>query len=118
MSSEPSTHIDQSSGRPTHTIYNPNENMNTASLPSNYIPGTQQVNMASGKVNAPEHLDSDTEKIIEISPNGRYAKLNCVLGKGAYKVVFKAMDREEGYEVAWNTCQVCNFYYYNFFIFF
>eukprot|EP00842_Homolaphlyctis_polyrhiza_P001660 jgi/Hompol1/2495/HPOL_002930-RA len=31
--------------------------------------------------------------------------LNQILGKGAYKVVFKAIDREEGYEVAWNTCQ-------------
>jgi hypothetical protein len=32
--------------------------------------------------------------------------MNQVLGKGAYKVVYKAIDREEGYEVAWNTCQV------------
>lgn len=33
-------------------------------------------------------------------------QMNQVLGKGAYKVVYKAIDREEGYEVAWNTCQV------------
>ena len=33
--------------------------------------------------------------------------MNQVLGKGAYKIVYKAIDREEGYEVAWNTCQVC-----------
>ena len=32
--------------------------------------------------------------------------MNQVLGKGAYKVVYKAIDREEGYEVAWNTCAV------------
>jgi len=32
--------------------------------------------------------------------------LNTVLGKGAYKVVYKAIDREEGYEVAWNCFQV------------
>jgi hypothetical protein len=32
--------------------------------------------------------------------------MNLVLGKGAYKIVYKAIDREEGYEVAWNTCQV------------
>ncbi|KAJ3346638.1 signal transducing kinase of the PAK, partial [Kappamyces sp. JEL0680] len=31
--------------------------------------------------------------------------MNQVLGKGAYKIVYKAIDREEGYEVAWNTCQ-------------
>jgi len=55
-----------------------------------------------------EHIDlskHSTEKIIELSPNKRYAKLNCILGKGAYKVVYKALDREEGYEVAWNGCQ-------------
>ncbi|KAI3650174.1 hypothetical protein MP228_004912 [Amoeboaphelidium protococcarum] len=45
------------------------------------------------------------ERIVDLSPNGRYAKLNCILGKGAYKVVYKAIDREEGYEVAWNCFQ-------------
>jgi len=48
----------------------------------------------------------DRESVIEESPNQRYAKLNTVLGKGAYKVVYKAIDREEGYEVAWNCFQV------------
>ncbi|CAG8626222.1 17364_t:CDS:2, partial [Dentiscutata heterogama] len=38
------------------------------------------------------------EIVIEESPSGRYAKLNTVLGKGAYKVVYKAIDRDEGYE--------------------
>ncbi|RIA94927.1 kinase-like domain-containing protein [Glomus cerebriforme] len=47
----------------------------------------------------------DRETVIEESPNQRYAKLNTVLGKGAYKVVYKAIDREEGYEVAWNCFQ-------------
>ncbi|KAI9475629.1 MAG: kinase-like domain-containing protein [Benjaminiella poitrasii] len=47
----------------------------------------------------------DSEKIVEVSPNERYIKLNTLLGKGAYKVVYKAIDREEGYEVAWNTMQ-------------
>lgn len=47
----------------------------------------------------------DTEKVVEISPNERYVRLNTLLGKGAYKVVYKAIDREEGYEVAWNTMQ-------------
>ncbi|KAI7901213.1 kinase-like domain-containing protein [Cokeromyces recurvatus] len=47
----------------------------------------------------------DSEKIVEVSPNERYVKLNTLLGKGAYKVVYKAIDREEGYEVAWNTMQ-------------
>lgn len=48
----------------------------------------------------------DSEKVVEVSPNERFARLNALLGKGAFKVVYKAIDREEGYEVAWNTIQV------------
>jgi len=55
----------------------------------------------------PEHIDlsnkHDSEQIVEISPNRRYAKLNCILGKGAYKTVYKAIDWEEGFEVAWSS---------------
>lgn len=54
---------------------------------------------------------SDVERIIEVSNNGRFAKLNTFLGKGAFKVVYKAIDREEGYEVAWNVLQVIIFSY-------
>ncbi|OIR58096.1 MAG: WNK protein kinase [Amphiamblys sp. WSBS2006] len=39
------------------------------------------------------------------SPNGRYARLNRLLGKGAYKTVWHAIDKEEGVEVAWNSMQ-------------
>ncbi|KAI7860537.1 kinase-like domain-containing protein [Circinella umbellata] len=39
---------------------------------------------------------------------GRYLRLNTLLGKGAYKVVYKAIDRQEGYEVAWNAMQTLN----------
>lgn len=49
---------------------------------------------------------SDNEQVIEYSPNKRYGRLNVILGKGAFKVVWKAIDNEEGYEVAWNTFQV------------
>ncbi|KAI7861624.1 kinase-like domain-containing protein [Spinellus fusiger] len=58
---------------------------------------------------ANEIIDQSTshnaEKVVEESPNERYVRLNTLLGKGAYKVVYKAIDREEGYEVAWNTMQ-------------
>jgi hypothetical protein len=50
----------------------------------------------------------DVEKVIEVSPNGRYARLNTLLGKGAYKIVYKGIDREEGYEVAWNIFSQVN----------
>jgi WNK lysine deficient protein kinase len=43
--------------------------------------------------------------VVQVSPNERYVRLNTLLGKGAYKIVYKAIDREEGYEVAWNTMQ-------------
>ncbi|GJJ77834.1 WNK lysine deficient protein kinase [Entomortierella parvispora] len=52
-----------------------------------------------------DHSKHDPEKVVEVSPDGRYAKLNSVLGKGAYKIVYKGIDREEGYEVAWNCFQ-------------
>lgn len=39
-------------------------------------------------------------------PNNRYMKLNVLLGKGAYKTVWRALDREEGIEVAWNCITV------------
>ncbi|KAI8637950.1 kinase-like domain-containing protein [Parasitella parasitica] len=53
-----------------------------------------------------ERSKLESERVIEVSNNGRYAKLNTFLGKGAFKVVYKAIDREEGYEVAWNVLQV------------
>lgn len=53
-----------------------------------------------------ENSNSDVERVMEVSSNGRYAKLNTFLGKGAFKLVYKAIDREEGYEVAWNVLQV------------
>ncbi|KAK9762731.1 hypothetical protein K7432_011254 [Basidiobolus ranarum] len=52
-----------------------------------------------------DRTNEGIEKIIEIGPQGRFAKLNTILGKGAYKVVYKAIDREEGLEVAWNCFQ-------------
>ena len=70
----------------------------------------------NGNNSSPTPVDStgkntDDEKIIQISPNGVYAKVNnCIylflvkyiLGKGSCKVVWKAINREEGVEVAWN----------------
>ena len=48
----------------------------------------------------------EQERIIEYAgPNSQYAKLNTILGRGAYKVVWKGLDREEGIEVAWNILE-------------
>ncbi|CAG8462914.1 6339_t:CDS:10 [Ambispora gerdemannii] len=71
-------------------------------MPDSYVNGASPVTPSNGVF---DHSKQDPETVIEISPNGRYAKLNTVLGKGAYKVVWKAIDRDEGYEVAWNCFQ-------------
>lgn len=48
----------------------------------------------------------EAERIIEYGgPNSQYAKLNTILGRGAYKTVWKGLDREEGIEVAWNILE-------------
>ncbi|GAA5805775.1 kinase-like domain-containing protein [Helicostylum pulchrum] len=49
---------------------------------------------------------NQVEHVLEWSPNKRYCRLNTLLGKGAFKVVHKAMDLEEGYEVAWNVLHI------------
>ena len=41
--------------------------------------------------------------ICESSPQARYVRFDEVLGKGAYKTVYRAYDTREGVEVAWNS---------------
>ncbi|ERN13846.1 probable serine/threonine-protein kinase WNK3 [Amborella trichopoda] len=48
----------------------------------------------------------DTDTFAEIDPTGRYGRYNEVLGKGAFKTVYKAFDELEGIEVAWNQIKV------------
>jgi len=42
----------------------------------------------------------------EVDPTGRYGRYTEVLGKGAFKTVYKAFDQLEGLEVAWNQIKV------------
>lgn len=42
------------------------------------------------------------DDIVEICPNNRYVRYNEVLGRGAFKTVYKGFDEVEGIEVAWN----------------
>jgi WNK lysine deficient protein kinase len=53
-------------------------------------------------------LSPDEERAMK-----RYKKLNVVLGEGAFKKVFKAIDQEEGKEVAWNEVKITTNEYYN-----
>ncbi|KAI3870953.1 hypothetical protein MKX03_025141 [Papaver bracteatum] len=50
--------------------------------------------------------DSDTFE--EIDPTRRYGRYKEILGKGAFKTVYKAFDEREGIEVAWNQIKVAD----------
>ncbi|KAF3451845.1 hypothetical protein FNV43_RR07941 [Rhamnella rubrinervis] len=44
----------------------------------------------------------DVEPFVEVDPTGRYGRYKDMLGSGAVKKVYRAFDKEEGKEVAWN----------------
>ncbi|XVF11673.1 hypothetical protein REPUB_Repub08aG0047500 [Reevesia pubescens] len=52
-----------------------------------------------------EQGDSDTE-FVEIDPTSRYGRYKEILGRGAFKKVYRAFDELEGIEVAWNQVKV------------
>ncbi|KAJ8555918.1 hypothetical protein K7X08_013414 [Anisodus acutangulus] len=47
----------------------------------------------------------DEPEVVEVSPYNRYIRYNEILGSGAFKTVYKAFDKIDGIEVAWN--QIC-----------
>lgn len=54
-----------------------------------------------------EDDDSDNEenqqKCVETSPTGRFKRFEEMLGRGAYKNVYKGVDLDTGREVAWSV---------------
>ncbi|CAD7703087.1 unnamed protein product [Ostreobium quekettii] len=46
--------------------------------------------------------DTWLPEAVERDPSGRFWRYDEVLGKGAFKFVYKAFDEQEGMEVAWN----------------
>lgn len=57
--------------------------------------------------NSSDHdLDDSDVEFAEIDPSGRYGRYKEVLGKGAFKKVYRAFDELEGIEVAWNQVKV------------
>ncbi|XP_042515313.1 probable serine/threonine-protein kinase WNK6 [Macadamia integrifolia] len=51
----------------------------------------------------PEPPDPD---VVEADPTCRYIRYRDVLGKGAFKTVYKAFDEVDGIEVAWNQVRI------------
>ncbi|KAL0048928.1 hypothetical protein WJX82_002575 [Trebouxia sp. C0006] len=49
---------------------------------------------------------ADSHPVAERDPSERYSRFDTVLGRGAFKTVYKAFDEEEGIEVAWNQVRV------------
>ncbi|RDY00021.1 putative serine/threonine-protein kinase WNK4, partial [Mucuna pruriens] len=53
------------------------------------------------------HEDGKAEpRYMETDPTGRYARVGDILGKGAMKTVYKAIDEVLGVEVAWNQVKL------------
>lgn len=51
-------------------------------------------------------LSDDFDDIAEQDPSGRYIRYNEILGRGAFKTVYKAFDEVNGIEVAWNQVDI------------
>ncbi|MCO5575951.1 hypothetical protein L7F22_029758 [Adiantum nelumboides] len=54
----------------------------------------------------PDDASEEGSEFVEVDPSGRYGRYNEVLGKGAYKTVYKAFDDLDGIEVAWNQVKI------------
>ncbi|XP_027334840.1 probable serine/threonine-protein kinase WNK10 [Abrus precatorius] len=52
-----------------------------------------------------ESLDFEDD-FVEKDPTGRYLRYNEILGKGAFKTVYRAFDEVDGIEVAWNQVKI------------
>ncbi|KAK7358854.1 hypothetical protein VNO77_00794 [Canavalia gladiata] len=52
------------------------------------------------------HLEPPDPDVLEIDPTCRYIKYKEVIGKGAFKTVYRAFDEVNGIEVAWSQVQI------------
>lgn len=48
----------------------------------------------------------DESEYVEKDPTNRYVRYNEILGRGAFKTVYKAFDEVDGIEVAWNQVKI------------
>ncbi|KAL6973156.1 Serine/threonine-protein kinase wnk3 [Sarracenia purpurea var. burkii] len=52
--------------------------------------------------------DNSDSEFVEVDPSGRYGRYHEILGKGAFKKVYRAFDKWEGLEVAWNQSKIAD----------
>ncbi|XP_038693574.1 probable serine/threonine-protein kinase WNK6 isoform X2 [Tripterygium wilfordii] len=55
---------------------------------------------------ANEHAEPPDPDVLEVDPTRRYVRYKEVLGKGAFKKVYKAFDEVNGLEVAWSQVRI------------
>ncbi|KAE9593630.1 hypothetical protein Lal_00036558 [Lupinus albus] len=53
--------------------------------------------------------EDNSSEFVEVDPSGRYGRYNEILGKGAFKTVYRAFDEYQGIEVAWNQLKLYDF---------
>ncbi|KAI8027416.1 putative serine/threonine-protein kinase WNK4 [Camellia lanceoleosa] len=68
--------------------------------------GLSHSGSGSGSAEPPSTPKSDGADYVEKDPRGRYVRYNEVLGKGAFKTVYKGFDEIDGIEVAWNRVRI------------
>ncbi|KAK4750716.1 hypothetical protein SAY87_004198 [Trapa incisa] len=61
------------------------------------------------EISPDQDLEEPDDEFVEIDPTSRYGRYKEVLGRGAFKKVYRAFDVLEGIEVAWNQVKVSDF---------
>tara|TARA_A100001015_G_scaffold33816_1_gene37466 strand:- start:2925 stop:3521 length:597 start_codon:yes stop_codon:yes gene_type:complete len=87
----------------------PVENSNNNDLQGENGANTTNNGNGNGNGNSFKEKEEGDLKVTnddEVSPHGRYVKLDERLGSGAYKDVWRAYDTLEGMEVAWNIVKL------------
>lgn len=65
----------------------------------------QEQKQEEGMVAVLEEEEEETQAVAS-SPDGRFLKFNCEIGRGSFKTVYKGLDTETTLEVAWCELQV------------
>ncbi|KAI4355269.1 hypothetical protein L6164_004059 [Bauhinia variegata] len=67
--------------------------------------GAEQLFPSKGGFRTREPPEGE-EDCVEKDPTGRYLRYNEILGKGAFKTVYRGFDAVDGIEVAWNQVRI------------